>query len=349
VKHIDRIDVLRGVAILSVILFHLLGTVFGKDHPGFHDKILDVAAVPYQWWLLSPLSLGWTGVALFFVISGYVIHRSRLLAKNFTWLDFLKRRFWRIYPAYFIFLVVFSVAKGVPLLSADFLLHLLMLQNLTDQTFFGGINGVFWSVAVECQLYALYPVLISCRRYIPMLPLSGAAATIWLLIAYTFADLPPNNPAIWASPFLLWPAWTIGAVIAEKHIGGSRLFNRRAAWIIVILLLLFASSAIQPLYPLAFNLAAIAWAAVLDSYVFKSAVLGKVETIACTVGAASYSIYLIHQPIMVFVLHSASLNRSTLMLLGGILFTPAIVSLGWLSYSMIEKRFNFASTRVRTH
>ena len=95
--HLQRIDTLRGVAIAGVILFHFHYVEFGADeYKGFW---IDFHAHSLSWWLLYPLGFGWVGVCLFFVISGYVIHRSYLLDKHFAWSKYASRRFWRIYPA----------------------------------------------------------------------------------------------------------------------------------------------------------------------------------------------------------------------------------------------------------
>src|ERR1700687_2510585 len=151
--HLERIDILRGIAIAAVILCHFYGAVSsGQDYLAYTKFWFDVYARPPSWWLLYPLSFGWTGVALFFVVSGYVIHLSFLRDRHFSWRKYASRRFWRIYPAYAVALIGFALWFSVPFWSREFILHAILLHNATDATFFGSINGSFWSLAVECQL-----------------------------------------------------------------------------------------------------------------------------------------------------------------------------------------------------
>jgi peptidoglycan/LPS O-acetylase OafA/YrhL len=346
---------LRGLAILSVTAFHMLGVAFAADHPGFRDYLLDLHSVRRAWWFFTPLSFGWTGVALFFVISGYVIHRGYLLSSNHSWLDFLKRRFWRIYPAYFLFLVIFALAGGVPFFSSDFILHALMMQNLTDNTFFGSINGVFWSIAVECQLYAMYPLAIIARNlwgWKAMLPLSWIIALPVLAITYHFAGLSPANPAAWHSPLLLWPTWLIGAAIAENHARNRPLFSAPLLWISALSLMLILSLVLQPFRPLGFYFAAFSWAAVLDTYVLGKTKIGVVERPIAFIGMISYSIYIIHVPLMLPMSALRNYDHPFLLMIVGLAVTiPVVTLLGWLSYLWIEKtgiRFGkaLASRRV---
>jgi peptidoglycan/LPS O-acetylase OafA/YrhL len=50
--HIKRIDVSRGVAILSVISFHFLAATY--DHPDFQGNLIDFGRPSLIWWIFSP-------------------------------------------------------------------------------------------------------------------------------------------------------------------------------------------------------------------------------------------------------------------------------------------------------
>src|SRR5258708_24994291 len=95
-KHLMGADVLRGAAILMVMIYHGFGRVYGFYLPwnGYWRDFRrppDALLIPGY-----PLSLGWAGVALFFVLSGFCIHLSFLRASRFTNRQFFWRRFWRI-------------------------------------------------------------------------------------------------------------------------------------------------------------------------------------------------------------------------------------------------------------
>lgn len=88
------VQMLRGFAASAVVLFHLLP---------FEQKYLTGATI-----MPDALVVGQAGVDIFFVISGFIVttvsidHAGRPLNS----LDFLMRRFWRIYPTYWVYYAV---------------------------------------------------------------------------------------------------------------------------------------------------------------------------------------------------------------------------------------------------
>ena len=76
-------------------------------------------------------------------------------------------RFFRIYPPYLVALLFLALVYPISKLyfasrvdTAQFISHLTLLHNFDQRSFFG-INAAFWSIAVEVQLYALYPLLLA--------------------------------------------------------------------------------------------------------------------------------------------------------------------------------------------
>jgi len=95
--HLLRIDVLRAVAILSVFLLHWFGQAYGTDHLNWNGLLRDPASAPSASFIaFFPLSFGWMGVPLFFVISGFCIHASALKNNELRVGRFFWRRFWDI-------------------------------------------------------------------------------------------------------------------------------------------------------------------------------------------------------------------------------------------------------------
>src|SRR6187455_3011923 len=103
-KRVDSIDSLRGVAILMVILYHVHAWLPGLD------------GLPS--WYRFPISLGFSGVDLFFVLSGFSLYyawlRQEQSAKALNVKKYYWRRFWRIYPPY---LIAFAIPWIPVLLS----------------------------------------------------------------------------------------------------------------------------------------------------------------------------------------------------------------------------------------
>jgi peptidoglycan/LPS O-acetylase OafA/YrhL len=75
-KYFDFLDQIRGFAIVSVVFYHILGTVCSRSQFPWGTSWLRDFSVPKSFLLLSPLSFGHIGVAIFFVVSGFCIHLS---------------------------------------------------------------------------------------------------------------------------------------------------------------------------------------------------------------------------------------------------------------------------------
>jgi peptidoglycan/LPS O-acetylase OafA/YrhL len=162
-KRIPELDGLRGLAILLVVLCHY---VAGSD-------LTLLSAVPRRFFRL--FAVGWSGVDLFFVLSGFLIGgillESRQSPRYFQ--TFYLRRVHRILPIYYswiflyvLFLGVFFLFVPTELNGAANLRHLPyyigFLQNyLLDKPYLEVIwLGVTWSLAVEEQFYLCAPLMI---------------------------------------------------------------------------------------------------------------------------------------------------------------------------------------------
>ena len=150
------IDVLRAVAALLVLVFHVMALGEWK-----------VFAEPL-WGM--PFREGWIGVDLFLVISGFVITLSAAREwekdpKGFHW-PFMQRRLRRLVPLYVLTctVYVFLVRPEILMRPVEQVLtiavsHALFLQNLLALTH-GAINGVTWSLALEMQFYVALVISI---------------------------------------------------------------------------------------------------------------------------------------------------------------------------------------------
>ena len=149
--HWADLDGLRALAILLVLGRHSLRPFISEDA---YQPVVTVGPID-----LTPLVLnGWIGVDLFFVLSGFLIGRQ-------AWRGDSLRRFWfkrvtRILPAYWACLAVvaigLTVAGAWPKSGADFLAHVVMLQDYTGSVFV----PAFWSLGAEEKFYLLAPLLV---------------------------------------------------------------------------------------------------------------------------------------------------------------------------------------------
>lgn len=294
-----------------VIGYHACGQTFGYSLPwiGWGRNFESVSDPLLVW--LYPVSFGWAGVSLFFVLSGFCIHYSYLRSPQFDTASFFWRRFWRIYPAYFVALLAFAalsyVAAPSTPLAKEFLWHALFFHNLTDATFYG-INASFWSIATEMQLYLLFPVLLFFQRRFGIercLLITFIVGCIWRIVAIGFWGLPEGViNAAFTAPLMTWFDWTLGAFVAERFIRGDCAFRRRSLWLLILVPLFVGSTLFKPATVFSFSLAAGIAAVVLDAALWVR--WGRTPWVAAFtfIGTISYSLYLWHQPIMTKVPHS---------------------------------------------
>lgn len=142
----DLIDVFRALSILTVLFFHY--TVMGLDLP--HTGT----------WMLGKL-----GVEVFFCISGLVITMTALRSKGAA--DFAARRFFRIYPTFFlactITFIILSLHDpiGHDLHVKDYLGSLTFAPDRLGLKF---IDGAYWSLFVEALFYGTVAVSLVALR-----------------------------------------------------------------------------------------------------------------------------------------------------------------------------------------
>ncbi|GAA4319054.1 acyltransferase [Flaviaesturariibacter amylovorans] len=173
--HLPGLDHLRALAILLVFFCHYAGLF------------------PHPAWLDGAPAIGWTGVDLFFVLSGYLIAGglfSELQRSGTVRLGrFYARRSLRILPAFFVVLAVYFLFPAVHEREglAPFWKYATFTQNLGLDLRTQGTFSHAWSLCIEEQFYLLLPaVLLAARPYpravwlLPALLLAGLALRGWL-------------------------------------------------------------------------------------------------------------------------------------------------------------------------
>ena len=303
-KKLLRLDALRGVAVVMVFAFHLGGQVVGwRDFDPVHP-IQHVGDL-----LLYPITLGWMGVPLFFVLSGFVIHLSFRSYLRGTVAAFYRRRFWRIYPPYALVVVALLVIRPRPGEGTieQLCSHLLLVHNFHPRTI-DGINGSFWSIAAEAQFYLLYPLFMALRERVgigrTVLTLAGIALACRLAVsifAYRF-QLISNEWAflVLKSPAVCWFDWALGAYVAERYVGGRRAFRSDVARVgfAVCLLVCLVAPHFEGAFGLSFTAASLAAAFAIDRIAHGTAEPRWFERLVVPVGVVGYSFYLLHQPMI---------------------------------------------------
>ena len=159
-----EIDVLRGLAALAVLVFHAQFVV------GFSKFLLPPITLGHRVLANVPnvLSLGGSGVSLFFVVSGFCLALQNLKGRLDIGLYF-RNRFARIVPTYWLALALSSFVAsmlhgpGNQNLGWDLLVHSLFLHGFSGLHIMS-LNATFWSMATEVQFYVAFPALLAAYR-----------------------------------------------------------------------------------------------------------------------------------------------------------------------------------------
>ncbi len=143
-----ELDVLRGLAILMVVSFH------GLRWSGATSSIYIVNL------FMKASVVGWLGVNLFFVLSGFLITGILIDTKGSPsyYRQFYLRRVLRILPAYLAVLVLLDLFRYLHLQQT--VVALLFLANYMYLLNIPGGYGPLWSLSVEEQFYLLWPSVV---------------------------------------------------------------------------------------------------------------------------------------------------------------------------------------------
>ena len=194
-KRLLELDALRGVAAVSVVMWHFTECsqgLLGSGSPTF----LSGPWLSWAW----PFRIGGHGVALFFIISGFVILMT--LERTKTGADFLQSRAARLFPAYIAAVCVTSLVRrlvGDPFPGlVDVATNFTMMPSVFGVSY---VDGVYWSLEIELRFYLLMYV-VYLLRWLPRIEWHCLA---WLGLAIAAKLAVPRLPPSSALDLLLSP------------------------------------------------------------------------------------------------------------------------------------------------
>lgn len=341
------LDGLRGLAALYVVLFHCWLYAF----PGYPDssapRVLDV------------LMFGRIAAVFFLVLSGFslAISPARHGWRSGGVAQFLRRRAWRILPPYWaalalslvISLFVVPASHYGPPDGSSLLVYGLVLQ---DVFFAPTPNGAFWSIGVEAELYLLFPLILLVRRRFSA---AAAVACVTLPVIVRGLLAPGSNPVEgdnWLAPHLA-PVFVAGVVGAGIVVASERVRRLPWGWFAVlaalpVLALGFVQGSVWTVRHYFWIDLAIAPAMTMLIAAIATGQPAFLVRLLTTrplqrLGDFSYSLYLIHLPIVLVVIRRVAphfvapgLHTFCFTLLLGL---PVSVLTAWLFSQIFELPF----------
>ena len=303
---IKSLDSIRGLAALIVLLHHGVWT--------YPERI--------AWIKDTPLRIAFAGgsaVLVFFALSGFVLHLTFTTTDDRRPLPFLIKRLVRIYPAFAVAIALswalcLAVDPApVPSLSAWFNQdnwqvfpragvvagHLAM----TDRPDWQSLDNVMWSLVAELRMSLLFPLIAVCviRNW-------GVALVTSLAVSIASGWVVDAHPTGWVlDPFRTLrylDLFVAGAALAQRRqavaawIGGLPRLRRVALWTAALVLFALPSDAAQGL-PAGVG----ALLLVALSFSDRRAGAALATRLPLWLGRISYSLYLVHLPILLATVH----------------------------------------------
>lgn len=338
-----EIDSMRALAVTGVLLYHFFPNWF----PG-----------------------GFLGVDIFFVISGYVVTRTSIEQTDKPIFQFLKyfwmRRFWRVFPPVLgvvclggLLVVLVDPIPFNTLRTALFgIVGLANVEQFVERTdYFVELQGTnafahLWSLGVEEQFYLIFPVVLFASKRTrsrwagPTIVLVLLALSI--LSAQYVTELGRPEAAFYLLPFRFWQL-SAGAILAMILGDSARSFGRIGVWVkFVCVTTLTCQFLINRNFAQMSSVVAVMGSiAIILMIDFRRVHFPLWTEVTAAIGRRSYSLYLIHWPLL--VLFRLTVGTASALMLVLVLLT---VSLSEVSYRLVElpfRRMRWNRPAIKAH
>lgn len=349
--HIGALDGVRGIAILLILAVHFGNALWNN---GFVNPVFQVTNV------------GWIGVDLFFVLSGFLItgilYDSRGSEHYFR--NFYARRALRIFPVYYLAVAigvalssllpqVREVQMGNPLWIMFYLTNFLVAAEGREAA---GVLGHFWSLAIEEHFYFLWPIVVlwGSRRQLMAVATSVMVAALALRIILVAYGVDPT------AIFLITPtridALAAGALCSLAVRGPAGIAGVvRPAWATAllagaaVLFIFFVRQTVSPLDPVMQTIGYTLLAGAFGATILVGiawAPLSRVLNLGILrwFGRYSYGIYVWHDIIIILMFYTGAISALGIeSKIGKLIYFlcgfALVLLVSYASYNYFEKRF----------
>jgi peptidoglycan/LPS O-acetylase OafA/YrhL len=353
-QRFDSLDGLRGFAVILVILFHFARLSF----------------------ISFSFEIGWIGVQLFFVLSGFLITRILLKNPKNSITLFLKqfyfRRILRIFPLYFFYLLLITVIFVITHEPDDFLIDLPYLATFTynfsillPEWKLSRMHVHLWSLSVEEQFYLIWPLLIyflsekSVRKIILLIIFISPLLRILIEINISSTNDDLKGNIIYWLTISHFDAFALGGAI--NFLNGSLLRISKFYWLVITLTAVIIAGALNIMslshlnkfdysslgYPIhGIQNGQYIWSYTLLNLFFASLVwylISSRKTLLDfkplrTLGKISYGMYVYHF-LLIIIFDKVLINPIYNDFITFLIYFSACILVSYSSYFFMEKRF----------
>jgi peptidoglycan/LPS O-acetylase OafA/YrhL len=351
-QYLVGLDHVRAFAALLIVFYHGLHVFSFYPRADGGD--------PLRFWIISRnpfvvlLEEGHSAVALFIVMSGFILSVGAL-GREISYWPYLQNRILRIYPLFVVLLFVGLAAHPGQYSLLGLIQTLLFQANYQGVLVLAPFSSMFWAVAVELQLYLLFPLL---HRFIERHGARWVLGAVMLCLVLRLLATTGSSNARDLS------YWQVLGRLDQFLIGmlTARVFRRVQhlqlpwGWLSLLafsftLSVLFAFNHQGgfppiPLWKIAWpTIEALAWAPLLLTYsLFAQRVPRLLSAPLAAIGTVSYSIYLLHYTLITtlprwFNFQLATDPNVASQLYTALVVVPALLPLAALSYYVVERPF----------
>ena len=292
-KRLTFIDGLRAIACIMIVVYHGV-TVFVKTINKNEDFVFNI------------IHYGYLGVSIFFVISGFVMAYSASNIKIWdvkTLINFFLRRMVRLTPPYHVSILIASVVYLIRIIItrhfsyfpdiSTLLANLLYLQgffNLAD------VNSAFWTIRIEIQFYLFFALIMFFSFQISK-KLKIISTDICFFTIFSMSFIISLVQLYWDFDkirIIFLPSWEMFALgVISFYIYSKKITFQHGILIFVLLLILIY------IYPNEYLTCAIYTYLLLLIVIYRSKLTEWLNfPVIQFFGKISYSLYLVHWPIM---------------------------------------------------
>jgi len=329
-NYLDILQVFRGFAALMVVVHHTAGSL--RYYHGVNNVVLDLIG-----------NVGKFGVDFFFVLSGFIIAYSAHLKYNTpnAFREYVLARVLRIYIPYLpigiAMLLLYSLLPGFSNSDRD----ISIFTSLTLMPNGNPALSVAWTLLYELMFYFLFSMTFFSKRVWNCFLVVWA--TILILHNYTsfgiFDNL--NNPALKLFLSLYNIEFALGYLLAQFVIS-EIVWNRKVVFFLIVVfsgLFLVDIYYNLPLFSFSKNVlfALFTFFTLYFSVTYLNITLEK-KNLLMLIGNATYSIYLIHNPLQMLIVRGFPEISSTIMVIFALLISIGVCCvMGYIYYIVFEK------------